>query len=101
MVGEAGENLPRQNSVNHSSEVELSPLNLDLPADNQLQDNRVYRLPPVQGNHSHFENLRVTVTFPENVPSITSNFNRLDPHRVNRPSRPHYNRSKRAHDEDG
>ena len=61
----------------------ISPLNLDLPESNEIEDNRVYRLPPAPDNTQPvFENLRITVS----NPTIQSEpFNRNDPHRIVHP----------------
>ena len=81
------------NAEENAAVNERPTLDLHVPADNHLHQNRVYRL-PLATDAPTFENLRVTVNFPENVPSITSRFNRFDPHRSNNLKRSRQARSR-------
>ena len=61
--------------------IPVSPLNLDLPHSNIIEDNRVYRLPPAPNiNPPVFQNLRITVSNPSN--DSEEPFDRNDPRRT-------------------
>ena len=61
--------------------IPVSPLNLDLPDSNTIEDNRVYRLPPAPNiSPPVFQNLRITVSNSTN--NSGEPFDRNDPRRT-------------------